>query len=138
MEHGGFCHYIPNLVNKRYVRYEGAVHETPVYNGDEGVIEADVEHYPFDSVEQFVERQNRYTNIAARDLLKEEGMLSASKVLNGMVIKTFKIFWKSYIKKNGRREGFYGFLFAVLFAFINFLKWAKYWELTRVAKRAMP
>lgn len=131
MDHGGWHHYIPNLVNKNFVRYEGEVHEVPVYKGAMGVIEADIEHYPFDSIEQFLERQNRYTDIAAREILKKNGRLPIAKILSGMIFRSFKIFWKSYVKKSGHKEGYYGLLFAVLFAFINFLKWAKYWELTR-------
>jgi glycosyltransferase involved in cell wall biosynthesis len=129
MDHGGFHHYIPNLVRKA-VRYEGLVHERPISTGNEGVIEADIEHYPFDSIKQFVDRQNRYTDIAARILLETEGVLDEKAVRKAMVGKSFKVFWKSYVKKQGYKEGVYGLVFAILFAFINFLKWAKYWEKT--------
>lgn len=131
MDHGGFHHYIPNLVNKNFVRFQGEVHEVPVYKGRQCSLEAVIEHYPFDSIEQFIERQNRYTDIAAKVIFKREGVLSKGKVYREMLLKSFKIFWKSYIKKQGYREGFYGFLFALLFSFINFLKWAKYQDILR-------
>lgn len=131
MKYGGWNHYIPNLVNKKFVKFEGAVHEVPSYKGREAVIEAEIEHHPFDSTEEFIERHNRYTDIAAQELLKTKGAITAMKAFKEMLFKSFKIFWKSYIKKRGYRDGFYGFLFATLFAFSNFLKWAKYWELIR-------
>jgi len=131
MENGGWSHYIPNFLNRRFVRFEGEVHEVPVYKGAMGTIEADIEHYPFDSISQFINRQNRYTDIAAKDLLKGKGVLSEKKIRKEMMGRSFKIFWKAYFKKKGYREGFYGLLFAVLFAFINFLKWAKYRELCK-------
>lgn len=134
MDHGGFHHYIPNLVNKRLVRFEGGVHEVPVCNGPVGVLEADIEHYPFDSITQFIERQNRYTEIAARDILKKEGALDERRIKKEMISRSFKIFWKSYIKKQGYKEGLYGLVFAILFAFINFMKWAKYWEIIKSKK----
>jgi glycosyltransferase involved in cell wall biosynthesis len=134
MDHGGFHHYIPNLVDRRRVRYEGMVHEVPVYDGATGVIEADINHYPFDTIDQFVSRQNRYAGIAAKKTLETEGVLSEKAVRHGLVNRTFKVFWKSYVKKQGYREGAYGLIFAVLFASINFLKWAKYWELVRNLK----
>ncbi len=129
MEHGGFCHYIPNLVKKGAVRFEGAVHEVPVFRGSVGTIEADIEHHPFDSIAQFVSRQNRYTDIAARDLLKARGVPSEREIRREMRRKTFRVFWKSYVKKQGYKDGLYGLVFAILFAWIDFLKWAKYWEL---------
>ncbi len=136
MDHGGFHHYIPNLVNRRFARYEGAVHEIPVYRGRAGVIEADIEHFPFDSIAQFVDRQNRYTDIAARGMLKDNGILHESEIKKRMLARAFKAFWKSYVKKQGYREGFYGLLFAILFSFIEFAKWAKYWELTKKGNNA--
>lgn len=131
MDHGGFHHYIPNLVNRKFVKFEGLVHEVPVHNGNIATIEAAIEHYPFGSIGQFIERQNRYAQIAAQDLLKREGALSQSEIRKGLVNRSFKIFWKSYVKKQGYKDGMYGLVFAVLFAFINFLKWAKYWELVK-------
>lgn len=131
MDHGGFHHYIPNLVNKKHVKYEGDVHEAPVYKGAMGTIDADINHYPFDSIDQFVQRQNRYAGIAAKKMLEAEGVLSVRLIKKGLVNKTFKLFWKSYVKKQGYKEGIYGLVFGILFAFINFLKWAKYWELVK-------
>lgn len=131
MNHGGFHHYIPNLVNRKNVRFEGKVHEIPVYEGSVGTIEADIEHHPFDSISQFIDRQNRYTDIAAGDILNKEGKLPASRIRSEMIGKSFRIFWKSYFRKKGYREGFYGLIFAILFSLINFMKWAKYWEMVK-------
>ncbi len=69
---------------------------------------------------------------AALALLKKNGIISTSRILSNMIFRSFKIFWKSYVKRQGYKEGYYGMAFATLFSFINFLKWAKYWELTRI------
>jgi glycosyltransferase involved in cell wall biosynthesis len=129
MDHGGFHHFIPNLINRKHVKYEGVVHEVPVYKGLMGTIDADIEHYPFDNIGQFVNRQNRYTDIASSELVKTEGVLPEKEIKKNMIGKSLKMFYKSYVKKQGYKEGFYGLVFAILFAFINFLKWAKYREL---------
>lgn len=131
MDHGGFHHYIPNLVNKRFVKFEGDVHESPVYKGQEGIIDADIEHHPFDSISQFIDRQNRYTDIAAKDLFRKNGRMPDKDIKKEMVNRSLKLFWKSYIKKQGYKEGMYGLVFAILFAWINFLKWSKYWEMVK-------
>jgi hypothetical protein len=50
-------------------------------------------------------------------------------------VHPLKLFWKSYVKRRGFREGWVGFVFAALYAFVHFLHWAKYWELgTRRAR----
>lgn len=131
MDHGGFHHYIPNLVNRKHVRYEGDVHEVPVYKGAMGTIDADIDHYPFDSIDQFIQRQNRYARLAAKKMLEADGVLSERQIKKGLINRTFKVFWKSYVKKQGYKDGVYGLIFGILFAFINFLKWAKYWELVK-------
>ena len=129
MEHGGWYHYVPNLVRRGKVNFEGDLHERPVYSGKLGTIEADIEHYPFDSIAQFMERHNRYSTIQALRIFKESGAAKMPEVRKNLLRKSFKTFWKIYMKKKGRKEGMYGLIFAVLFAIMNFLVWAKYWEL---------
>ncbi len=131
MDYGGFHHYIPNLVNRNHVKYKGDVHEVPVFEGQMGVIDADINHYPFDSIDQFIQRQSRYAGIAAKKMLETDGVLTERQIRKGMIGKTFKVFWKSYVKKQGYKDGVYGLAFGILFAMINFLKWAKYWELVK-------
>jgi len=43
---------------------------------------------------------------------------------------------KMYIKKMGFMEGMRGLVFAVMFSWVHYLKWAKYWELTRENARS--
>ena len=131
MEHGGFCHYIPNLVRRASVRFEGALHERPVHKGDIGTIEADIEHYPFESIAQFVERHNRYSSVEAEEIFKLFKDAKLNEVKKNAIRVTFKKFWKMYVKKKGYKEGMYGIAFSVLFAFTNFLIWVKYWELCK-------
>ncbi len=129
MQHGGWYHYIPNLVRRDSVKFEGALHERPVYNGKIGTIEADINHYPFESISQFIIRHNRYSSIEAECMFKNEGTSKITEIKSNAIRKTFKIFWKMYIKKKGYKEGMHGLVFSILFALTNFLIWVKYWEL---------
>ncbi|MBI4353632.1 MAG: glycosyltransferase family 2 protein [Candidatus Omnitrophica bacterium] len=131
MRHGGWHHYLPNLVRRDAVRYEGLVHERPVMQGTIGQLDVDVEHHPCGDLTGFLARQNRYTSLAAQELLHTHGPLSDREARRLLVKKPFKTFWKSYVKKGGFREGMHGVVFAVFFAGVEFLKWAKYWELSR-------
>jgi len=131
MKHGGWYHYIPNLVRRGKVRFEGALHERPVYVGKIGILDEDVEHHPFQTISKFVYRHNRYSSIEAENMYSKEGKAKLDQVKKQAVRKTLKIFWKTYVKKKGYKEGMHGLVFAVLFSFTNFLIWAKYWELCR-------
>ena len=136
MRHGGWCHYIPNLA-RRNVKFEGALHERPVYSGKVEVIEAGIEHYPFQSIAQFVERHNRYSSVEAEELFKTHGASRLNEVKKQAIRRTFKLFWKMYVKKKGYKEGMYGLIFAILFAFTNFLIWIKYWELCQTGEKPL-
>ncbi len=126
--YGGWYHLSQHLYKNNFARYEGRVHEKMIANGDVGTIDADILHYPFDSIGEFVERQNRYTDLQAQDILDSEDSLNIRKIRYNLTLKPLKLFKKMYFDKRGYKEGLYGFIFAVLFSFVHFIKWAKVWE----------
>ena len=131
MRYGGWYHYLPNLVRRGAVIYEGRVHERPNVRGAIGLLEADVEHHPCEDLTAFLSRHNRYTSIQARELLEEGWRPPHGPLLRWMLRRPWKTFWKSYFKKQGFREGMHGFLFAVLYAWIELVKWVKCSEASR-------
>ncbi len=131
MRYGGWYHYSLHFFKKGKARYKGHIHETLVVDGNIGTLEGDCEHYPFNSLSEFIQRHNRYSDIEAQKILDTEGALSLKTIMYNIRIKPLKRFWKFYVKKQGFREGIYGFIFSVLFAWVHFLNWAKYWELTK-------
>jgi len=131
MRYGGWYHYILSLFKKGKAYYKGSIHETLVVNGKVGQIEGDCEHYPFNSISEFMERHNRYSTIEAQKILDNRGILDMKVINYNLKIKPLKRFWKFYIKKQGFREGVHGFIFSILFAWVHFLNWAKYWEMVK-------
>ena len=131
MMRGGWYHYYLHFYRRSACRFKGRVHHLLTINGTTGTMEAPLLHYPFTSLEQFVARQNRYTSLEAKEMLDEQGVLNPRFVRYQLTRKPLKLFWKSYVKKQGFREGWYGLVFAILYAWVHFLKWAKYWELVR-------
>ncbi len=128
MRYGGWYHDVLHLFRRGAGQFRGQVHHAPSLTGRIGHLHAEVEHRPFQSIGQFVERQNRYTSMEAREWYEQHGNGLTHEVRRQLTWRPPKLFWKSYVKKQGFREGFHGFLFAVLFAWVDFLKWAKYWE----------
>ena len=131
MKYGGWYHYSLHFLKKGKARYKGQVHETLIVDGKIGQLEGDCEHYPFNSLSEFIKRHNRYADIEAKKILDSQGVLSLKVIMYNLKIKPLKRFWKFYVKKQGFREGIYGFIFSVLFAWVHFLNWAKYWELIK-------
>jgi glycosyltransferase involved in cell wall biosynthesis len=129
MKHGGWYHYSRHFFRRPKGTYEGVIHESLKVDGTIGKIEAAVEHHPFTSFGQFVARHNGYSKREALALWEERGRLGEGEVRYNLERKPLKRFFKFYVKKKGFLDGFYGLAFSVLFAWVHFLNWAKYWEL---------
>ena len=130
MRYGGWHHYSRHFFRKNKAHYEGVIHESLKVDGRIGKIEAAIEHYPFTSIKQFVTRHNGYSAREARSALEEKGALTDRELEFELKKKPLKRFLKFYVRKKGFLDGMHGFIFSVLFAWVHFLNWAKYWELT--------
>ncbi len=134
MRHGGWRHKHRILFRRSKSRCTGqGIHVKLQVDGKVGFLDAEIEHYPFQSLTQFIDRQNHYTTVEAEVMLKEKGKLPWKQVRREMVFRPWKIFWKSYVKHQGCRDGAVGFFFAALFAYFHHALWAKYWEKAEAA-----
>lgn len=79
---------------------------------------------------QFMEKQNGDTASEATSMLERDGVLPEKTVMYNLKIKPVKLFWNLYIRKMGFRKGKVGLVSSMMHSFIDFLKWAKYWEIT--------
>ncbi len=132
MKHGGWTHDHLILFKKAKAECVGqGIHVKLKIEGRIGKLKSYIEHYPFNSIYQFVQRQNHYSSAEASGMLAEHGSGKLKELNYNLAIKPLKLFWKMFIKKGGFREGMIGFIFSSLYAWIHFLKWAKYAQLTR-------
>ena len=113
------------------IHYEGRVHEKMIVDGETGFLDADILHFPFDSIAEFIDRQDRYTDLQAQDIIDSGEDVSYRNIRYNLTLKPLKLLKKMFLKKKGYKEGIYGFIFAALFSFVHFLKWAKVWERVR-------
>ena len=128
MKYGGWYHYSLHFFRKGKACYEGVIHESLIVDGTVGKIEAPIEHYPFTSITQFVNRHNGYSTREGLAKLEVDGKLAESEVLYNLKKKPIKRFMKFFVRKKGFLDGNYGLIFSMLFAWVHFLNWAKYWE----------
>ena len=133
LEYGGWFIYYIKLFKKGKARYVGrSVHETLQVDGEIDILTEVIKHFPFNSIRQFIDRQNFYTSVEARLMYEDKGKSFKKKVKYNLTIRPLKLFWKIYIKKRGFRDGMHGLLFSVLNSWIHFLRWAKYWEICNI------
>lgn len=107
----------------------GKVHESLRLQPGSEVADLDepLPHLSYRSLADYIDRLNRYTGLAAESKV-EKGRI---RVLPYLVLSPLMDFLKTYLLKQGFRDGMRGFLVAVGSGFYTFLKYAKVWELRR-------
>ena len=128
----GEYNYYTKLFRRDKARYIGkSVHETLEVPGEAGIIDADIDHIVFESLTQYIDRQNFYSSIESKLLLDEKGILPIKVIKRNLTIKPIKLFWKLYVRKNGYKDGMYGFIWCLMQSVRRILIWSKYWELIK-------
>ena len=114
---GLYPDYTVRLFNKNFAKFDGrAVHEKVILNDNTqrlGALKNHFLHYAYESIEQFIAKQNRYSSMGAkRNLLKA-------------LTSPAWTFFKLYVLKGGFKEGFAGYIIARLYAQYTFWKYIK-------------
>jgi len=130
MRYGGlYCYFLP-FFKRGCGRYKKQKQHAPLeIKGKVGTVEAEIKHYPYENISQYLERQNLYTSGEAEDIFTERGLVNKKEFFYHLLIKPIKLIWKTYIKKRGYKDGLYGLAYSLLSAWGYFLRWVKYWEL---------
>ena len=100
------------------------VHERVVVEGATGYLKHPLRHYTYRSVSDFVERMERYSTLAAREIEKKSGCAG----LYSLTVRPCATFIKMYVMRLGFLDGTRGFMLAVLYSYYTFLKYAKVWQ----------
>jgi len=119
---GWYPDYNLRLFRKDRGRFrERAVHERVELKGKVGYLKNPLEHKTYQSVSDFLERMDRYSTLAAREMYRE-----------GRRYHFFDAFFRPpftflqmYLIRAGFLEGYLGFLLSVLYSFYTFAKYSK-------------
>tara|TARA_B100001248_G_scaffold262728_1_gene261752 strand:+ start:25883 stop:26653 length:771 start_codon:yes stop_codon:yes gene_type:complete len=97
------------------------VHEKLEYKGELKSMQSDLLHYSYYSISDHLQRIDSYTELGAKMVIKRNPrFLLAQAILRSK----FK-FLRMYILKLGFLDGFYGFVIAVIGAYVVFIKYIK-------------
>jgi glycosyltransferase involved in cell wall biosynthesis len=119
------------LVRAKAGRFEErAVHEAMQVLGPTGRLSTLLEHFTYPSLNDYLERLNRYTTLAAQDRRARGRRFSWLRLI-------FDPLWtwkKMYILKAGWKDGFAGFLLCALSGLNTLVKHAKLWEIQSASR----
>ena len=117
---------VTRLFNKHEVKFsENDVHEHLLVNGETGKLNSDLEHYTDPNIYHYFQKFNRYTTLAAEELVKR----GKSFTIIDILLRPIVIFVKMYFIKLGFLDGIQGFILAVFSSAYVFTKYCKFWEL---------
>lgn len=138
MRHGGWHPDFALRLFKGKKAYfeEREVHEKVILDGKTSVLKHSLLHYTYKSLDDYVERQNRYASLAAKELYLKGIHKGVSAAY--LVFKFFGKFIETYIYKRGFLDGYYGLLTSVSASYFAFLKYAKLKESVRVQGKNDP
>jgi len=108
---------------------EVCVHESVQVTGKTGYLKEPILHYSFPSITVYISRMNKYTSLAAQDMLKDAVLMDNSNIKSVAVRKALKTFWKMYVRQCGFLDGMHGFFLSFFSSIYRFMTYVKFWEI---------
>jgi glycosyltransferase involved in cell wall biosynthesis len=118
----------PQLFRKSRFRYrQELVHESFDCEGTLGYLSQPALQYPFRDIDHYIAKQDRYSDLMARRMADEGRRFKPQH----LVTHPLGAFLKMYGLRRGFRDGMPGLILSGLYGYYTFMKYAKFWELTR-------
>ncbi len=127
LAHGeGYPDWSPRLFNRMNARWsDDLVHEKVLYAVTPGTLKGDLLHDSADDLTAYLERQNRYTTLAARQAYERGRSAGMFHLLASPVVRFFKF----YVLRLGFLDGKAGLLHISIGCMNSYMKYAKLIEL---------
>jgi glycosyltransferase involved in cell wall biosynthesis len=129
VRHGGlYPDWQLRLFRRGHGRFvERAVHESVEIDGPVARLRGALVHRSYRSVAEFMDRANRYSSLAADDLVRHGRRVGVEQ----LVLRPLGRFLGMYVARAGFLDGWRGLLLASLYAYYVFIRSAKAWERAR-------
>ena len=133
LSHGeGYPDWSPRLFNRMNARWsDDLVHEKVLYAVTPGTLQGDLMHDSSDDLTAYLDRQNRYTTLAARQAYE----LGRSAGLFHLLLSPVVRFFKFYVFRLGFLDGVPGLLHISIGCINSYLKYAKLIELRKADEK---
>ncbi len=125
---GVFPDYQIRLIRKDCARYNDVrIHENLIVDGRIGTLNQFLDHYTERRITDHFKKFGAYTTLAAEQKLKSRKAVHWYDLLG----RPFIILLKTYVLKQGFRDGIHGFIVSVFASMYSFVKYCKVWDLAR-------
>ena len=129
---GWYPDYQMRLYRKEGSYWDGvAPHQTARVDGRIETLKDELLHYTKQDLSEHHRVTERYATLAAEHMFEKGKTVGGGKIFGS----TVAAFIRSYIVKQGFRDGVHGLIIGLFTAYGVFLKYAKLWELNRAAKK---
>jgi glycosyltransferase involved in cell wall biosynthesis len=127
---GVYPDYQVRLFRRGIARYNDvAVHENLMVDGEIGTLAGHLDHYTERRIQDHFKKFGLYTTLAAQEKAKTIQTVSWMD----LVFRPLVVWVKTYVLKQGFRDGVRGLIVCVFASMYTFVKYAKLWDLIRGA-----
>ena len=128
IEHGG---WYPDYQFRFFRKDSYSVNHEEVHGGfaprgSMGRLNGPVFHYTYENIFAYVARMNEYTSLQVSNKLKADPEVTAT--WRNLILNPASHFVRMFFSKKGYKDGFQGFLLAMLDATYTMVLYAKLWE----------
>ncbi len=121
---GWFPDFTFRLFRKsKYHAHHEEVHGGFTVSGTTDTLKGYLNHYPYETIAQYLAKMNDYTSLQVSNKLKEKGNVNVSWVK--IFLSPVSHFLRKYLSNKGYKDGMQGFVLAVLGAIYTFALYAK-------------
>jgi len=116
------------LFRKDRFRYEEAeVHPRAFVDGETGLLTKDIVHHGYPDFEHFLSSLNRQTTLEAQKWVRTGVGMTRGRIMRRVVDR----FFRSFLRKEGYKDGFLGFMIAYFASAYQLVSYAKYRQLKK-------
>jgi len=132
LRHGeGYPDWSPRLFDRRQAHWsDDAVHEKVLYAGVAGTLSGDLLHESAEDIGRYLEKQNRYTTLAAEELYRRGRRTGFIQLALSPIAR----FVKFYLLRLGFLDGMPGLVHISVGCMNSFMKYAKLAELQKAGR----
>ncbi len=127
---GVYPDYQVRLFRRGIAQYNDvAVHENLIVDGEIGTLARHLDHYTERRIQDHFKKFGLYTTLAAQEKAKT---VRTVRWID-LAFRPLVVLFKTYVLKQGFRDGMRGLIVCVFASMYTFVKYAKLWDLTRRA-----